>query len=234
MRVIPVIDLMGGVVVRAQGGARATYRPIQTPLAAGAQAGDVVAGFLRLHPFEEVYVADLDAIEGRGDHDALVGDLAARFPAASFWVDRGAGSLPQAQQWLARNAGHLVIGSESQRDLALLAALREHPRIALSLDFRGDAFLGPPGLLASPALWPRRVIAMTLARVGGGGGPDLARLGRVIAAAGGREVIAAGGLRDSGDLRALAQAGAAGVLVASALHDGRLGAAELASHGPSA
>ena len=234
MRVIPVVDLKGGVVVRARGGARATYRPIETPLAATARAEEVVAGFMRLHQFREVYVADLDAIEGRGDHDPLIAQLASRFPAVSFWVDRGAGDLEQAERWLARNAGQLVIGSESQRDLALLAALREHPRVALSLDFRGDAFLGPPELLATPAVWPARVIAMTLAQVGGGAGPDLARLAQVIADAAAREVFAAGGLRDGRDLRALARAGAAGVLAASALHDGRLGAADLASPGSSA
>ena len=42
----------------------------------------------------------------------------------------------------------------------------------LSLDFRGETFLGPQGLLDDAALWPHRVIVMTLARVGGGEGPD--------------------------------------------------------------
>ena len=233
MRVIPVIDLMGGVVVRARGGARETYRPIETPLSPTALAGDVVAGLLRLHPFGTVYAADLDAIEGRGDHDALIAELEARFPQVAFWVDRGTATLAQAEAWLAardRDPGtSLVIGSESQTDLELLRKLRQNPRIILSLDFRGDAFQGPPELLATPAFWPRRVVVMTLARVGTGAGPDLARLAAVIAAAGGREVYAAGGLRDARDLALLEKAGAAGILVASALHDGRLGAADMAA-----
>ena len=258
MRVIPVIDLMGGVVVRARGGARETYRPIETPLSPTAQAADMVAGLLRLHPFDTIYAADLDAIEGRGGHDALLAELEARFPQVVFWVDRGTATLAAAQKWLAardrgppgpplrreNEAGHgaaaradrevrdpgtsLVIGSESQTDLALLRALGQNPRIVLSLDFRGDVFLGPPELLATPALWPQRVIVMTLARVGGGAGPDVERLAAIVATAGGRAIFAAGGLRDAGDLAVLEQAGAAGVLVASALHDGRLGAACLA------
>ena len=52
-------------------------------------------------------------------------------------------------------------------------------RIVLSLDFRGDAFQGPQEILAEPALWPQRVIVMTLARVGSGAGPDLERLAAI-------------------------------------------------------
>ena len=97
----------------------------------------------------------------------------------------------------------------------------------LSLDFRGDAFQGPSEILAEPGLWPRRVIAMTLARVGSGAGPDLTRLAAIRSVAGGRELYAAGGVRDAADLFALKRAGAAGALIATALHDGRLGRADL-------
>ena len=41
------------------------------------------------------------------------------------------------------------------------------------------------------------------------------------------ELLAGGGVRDAGDLRALARAGAAGALVATALHGGAIGAADL-------
>lgn len=227
MRVIPVIDLMSGLAVRARGGLRESYRPIETPLAAGAAPGDVAAGLLRLHPFEALYIADLDAIEGRGDNAAAIEAIAARFPDLQIWLDRGERDLAAARAWFARNTGVLVAGSESQRGLELLRALRDEPRLALSLDFRGDEFLGPPEILANPTLWPGKIIVMTLARVGAGAGPDLARLAEIIRAAGGREVYAAGGLRGAADLAALKAAGAAGVLAASALHDGRLRAADL-------
>jgi phosphoribosylformimino-5-aminoimidazole carboxamide ribotide isomerase len=100
--------------------------------------------------------------------------------------------------------------------------LRVDPRIILSLDFRGDVFQGPQAFLDDEDLWPRRLIVMTLARVGSDAGPDLTRLASIIAKAGSRAVYAAGGLRGKEDLLVLRQAGATGVLVASALHDGRL------------
>ena len=226
MQVIPVIDLMGGVVVRARMGERASYQPIATSLSATARPLDVVAGLLRVHPFRTLYVADLDAIEGKGTQDGVLAELAAAFPGLELWVDNGVAEAGRAARWLADNNGCLVLGSESQRDTALVESLCENPRVVLSLDFRGDAFVGPPALLAQPGLWPERVIVMTLARVGSGAGPDVERLAS-IKAAGARQVIAAGGVRGATDLAALSAAGVVAVLVASALHDGRLGAGEL-------
>jgi phosphoribosylformimino-5-aminoimidazole carboxamide ribotide isomerase len=230
MEIIPVIDLKGGAVVRARHGDRALYRPIETPLAATSNPVDVVAGLLRLHLFRTLYVADLDAIEGRGDAGACLDRIAERFPTLGLWVDDGCADRPSADTLLAKHAGaSLVLGSESQRDTRLLGTLCDDPRVLLSLDFRGDAFQGPPALLADSSVWPTHLIVMTLARVGSGSGPDLDRLQEIIKRAGPRRVYAAGGLRDRGDLAALRAIGAAGVLVASALHDGRLSAEDLAA-----
>ena len=70
---------------------------------------------------------------------------------------------------------------------------------------------------------------MTLAAIGGSGGPDLGRLRQVLALAGSRRVYAAGGVRNRDDLLAIRELGCAGVLVASALHDGRIGTCDLAA-----
>ncbi len=99
----------------------------------------------------------------------------------------------------------------------------------LSLDFDANGFRGPPELLETPNLWPGTIIVMTLDRVGEDRGPDLDRLRDIIASAEGRRVIAAGGVRHRADLKALAEASAAGVLIASALHDQRIGQKEIAA-----
>lgn len=228
MEVIPVLDLQGGQVVHARGGQRHAYPPLRTKLSAGSTPADVLAGLLRLHPFRRLYVADLDAIERRGSHAALLASLARAHPGLEIWLDAGAAdeAALSAVQALGLVA---VLGSESQRDAALLQARRDDPRVVLSLDFRGASFQGPAALLAEAAPWPRRVIAMTLAAVGAAAGPDLARVGAIAARAGDRAVYAAGGVRDAADLAALAAGGAAGALVASALHAGTLDAAALAA-----
>jgi phosphoribosylformimino-5-aminoimidazole carboxamide ribotide isomerase len=222
MQVIPVLDLIGGLVVRARSGDRDAYRPIETPLARSPDPVEVAGGLLGLHPFRTLYVADLDAIRGQGDNFASLARLRAAYPALDLWIDNGAAD--EAAVAATRSYGVPVLGSESQRDLALIAATRE---ALLSLDFRGEAFQGPQKLLTRPEVWPHRLIVMTLGRVGSGAGPDWARLAAIKAIAGERQLYAAGGVRDAADLDALRAAGAAGVLAATALHDGRLAGADL-------
>jgi HisA/HisF family protein len=229
MNIIPVLDLRGGVVVRAQMGQRDRYRPIVSPLSPTSDPEDVTRGLLAVHAFTIFYLADLDAIEGTGGNEHVLRRLRAAFPALAFWVDNGAADAAAADRFLDADFGHLVVGSESQKDMALLRHLAGRDRTVLSLDFRGDAFQGPPELLDDATAWPQRLIVMTLARVGSGAGPDLDRLCAIRDAAGSREIYAAGGVRDGADLAALKSAGIAGALVATSLHDGRLRSSDIAA-----
>ena len=225
MEIIPVIDLKGGVAVRARMGERASYAPIESPLSRSSDPVDVARGYLGLHGFRRIYVADLDGIEGRGRDDRMLVRLRAAFPDIELWVDNGLQDEPACRAWLRQGLGRLVLGSESQSDETLPGRLGA----VLSLDFRGESFIGPPRLLDDAGLWPDEVIVMTLARVGSGLGPDLVRLEAVRHKAPRARVYAAGGVRDAVDLAALEAERVAGALVASALHDGRIGRRELAA-----
>src|SRR5262244_3588520 len=123
MHVIPVLDLQGGMVVRARMGQRDQYRPIETPLSPTSAPIDVARGLLAIHPFATLYVADLDAIAGRGDNDAALAGLRAAFPDVTLWIDNGIADVGRAAAWLAAGLGHLVIGSETQADAALASHL---------------------------------------------------------------------------------------------------------------
>lgn len=231
--VIPVLDLRGGGVVHARRGDRGRYQPLRSTLCAGSGPMEVVRGLLGLHEFRTVYVADLDTIEGTGDNLAAIGELATAFPTLRFWVDAGFRDAEAVRGFLERDLGDAVLGSESLDGIDELEALRSGgawPRVVLSLDFR-DRFLGPPDLPARGDLWPERVIAMTLARVGSGDGPDVRRLAELGRARPLTRLFAAGGVRHGGDLLDLAARGMAGALVATALHDGRIGRRDLPARG---
>ncbi len=222
MHIIPVLDLKGGQVVRAERGRRDLYRPIVTPLSASADIAAVAAGLRTLHPFPAFYVADLDAIMGGAPDEAALAALRGMDRPPELWVDAGlreAGPLAAAlaKPWL-----RPVLGSESQADDALLRRFSGHPGLVLSLDFTAEGFRGPPAILEHAEIWPSTVIVMTLAKVGAGAGPDFGRLQGIVARAGNRAVVAAGGVRGAADLRALASLGIAGALVATCLHDGNL------------
>ncbi|WP_309393046.1 HisA/HisF-related TIM barrel protein [Chelatococcus sambhunathii] len=221
MDVIPVIDLMGGEVVHARRGERDAYRPIESKLVFGSGPLTIVGALMELAPFRRLYVADIDAIRGGRGHDAAVMAIAAAHPDVEIWADRGETDVETLAERRA-DGETSVIGTESFEDARTLAQALKASGGVLSLDHDAAGPVGPDGAHDDPSLWPRRVIVMTLARVGAGEGPDMGRLADVVGKAGGRAVYAAGGVRGLEDLEALRQIGVAGALVASALHDGRL------------
>jgi uncharacterized protein related to proFAR isomerase len=227
--IIPVLDVARGQVVRAVAGKRAAYQPIETPLASSSEPVAVARGLRGLFPFRKFYIADLDGLEGRGRNTHLVPTLSQAFPHLEIWIDAGTGSRGAARAVLAAPVVTLVVGSESIEtvkawsDIAAEAPLRT----VLSLDFRDGEFMGPDQLLADSALWPDRVVVMTLDRVGRDEGPDTGRLGDIIARAGPRRIYAAGGMRNRADLDHVRRTGAAGALVASALHAQKITADDL-------
>lgn len=229
MDVIPVIDVSRGQVVRAVKGVRSAYRPIETPLASSSEPGDIARGLARLFPFRKLYLADLDGIEGRGRNTHIVPALSQALPHAEIWIDAGTGSRSAARAVLAAPVATLVVGTESIETVRIWEDIvAEAPlRTVLSLDFRNGEFMGPDAMISDASLWPSRVIAMTLDRVGANEGPDLSRLHNIVTRAKGRRVYAAGGVRDRGDLDEIRRIGVSGALIASALHSGKISAGDL-------
>ena len=228
--VIPAIDLKGGAVVHASGGMRATYRPIETPLGSAADAIAIARALLAVSEAPALYIADLDAIEGVGNHFELCRDLSSALPQTALWIAAGFSNVTDCAFWLPLGAT-LVIGTESLRFAEDWQELRATfgESLMLSLDFDAEGQRGLASLFAEPAHWPERVIAMSLDRVGTGHGPDVARLRDVVDQAGARSVYASGGMRDIGDLEAAAEAGAGGALIATALHQGAVSQKEIAA-----
>lgn len=229
MEIVPVLDIARGHVVRAVRGDRSSYKPIETPLARGSEPKSVALGLKSLYPFRKIYIADLDGIEGRGRNVHIVPAISSVFPSAEIWIDAGTNSRGAARSILAAPVTTLVIGSESMENTTVFKEIvvEEPQRIVLSLDFLGDEFMGPDALLDDPSIWPSRIIVMTLARIGGDLGPDIKLIERISMRAGNRKIYAAGGIRNISDLVDVRKAGATGAMVASALHDSRLAAADI-------
>jgi phosphoribosylformimino-5-aminoimidazole carboxamide ribotide isomerase len=223
LQVVPVLDVLGGRVVRAVRGERAAYRPIVSSLVAGSAPVDVARALVRRSGSGVLYVADLDALQGGRVQLALLEALLDALPGLVLWVDAGLRDAGDGRR-LCDALGPCatpVFGSESLADVGALDAF---PDAVLSLDSRRARPLDPAGIWAEPARWPGTVVVMTLDRVGAAAGPDLEAFGRLRAQAPDRRWIGAGGVRDAADLAAAAAAGADGWLVASALHDGGLDA----------
>jgi HisA/HisF family protein len=239
MRVVGVIDLKDGTAVHAVRGERERYRPVHSVI--GGDDGDAPAlarGFRAALGLDELYVADLDAIVGAGDNSATVGALARE---ARVMVDAGVSEPARAQALLDLGAHRVIVGTETLTGPdALDRLLAELPSgaLVLSVDLREGRVLSPDAQLAGlPALDAvarlyrrglREAIVLDLARVGSGAGPDVELIADLHGAHPDLDLLAGGGVRDVDDLRALDAAGAAGALVATALHRGVIGPRELA------
>jgi HisA/HisF family protein len=229
--IVPVMDLMGGRVVRARRGERWRYRPLRSALYPDSHPVGVAEALMDLYPFARLYLADLDAIAHRGDNQRAIDRIRRRYPHLELWTDCGIHDATALRRLYARRPQIPVLGSETLRSPAVLRPAAPTARTpVLSLDYLGPRFLGPRALLTDPGLWPPRVILMALERVGAESGPDLDRLRRLSRHTGRRAWYAAGGVRGPQDLARLHAIGATGVLVASALHDGRLDAGLLAHY----
>ena len=163
MSIIPVIDLLGGQVVRAVRGDRLAYKPIESALCRSAQPRVVARVLCEYTASRVLYVADLEALLGRAAQTALVVDLLDELPDdVQLWVDAGFRDRASADAWLAAlgpGAARAlpVFGSES---LASRQAFEEcfaaqAPGV-LSLDRRHGQALDPSGCRDLPSIaWVR-------------------------------------------------------------------------------
>lgn len=239
IRMIPVLDLRGGVAVHALRGHRETYAPVRSVLAPSADPLVLARAFLTRLGCGECYVADLDAIAGRGDQGPTIRAIAQL--GLVVWLDAGVSTPSDAQRAVDHGAAHVIVGTETLRaadDLpALVAAVGRvtaspAPRCVLSLDLRNRRLLG-----RSPAVerldpltlallgWEagiRAFIVLDLARVGSGEGVQTRVALRLRQRLPSAEIVVGGGVRDRADLRTLDGLGFDGALVATALYTGAI------------
>lgn len=223
MRLVAVVDLLQSQAVHARRGDRARYAPLISSLCEGSDPVRVASAMLDARCFDALYIADLDAIQKRGDNFDSLCAIAEVQGATPLWIDAGVQSLSDCERLLEIGNVSVVVGSEALDDAGLIDMLSGCGcDFVLSLDFRGADFLGPAELLERPEVWPANVLAMNLARVGSAMGPDLSLIRMLHERAPSNCIFASGGVRDEADLQAAGQSGAGGALLATCVHDGSL------------
>ena len=229
VRIIGVIDVLGGRAVHAQGGCRHGYRPIENAggMSIQGDANALARMYVDRCGISELYVADLDAIAGGSEQD--VSAIAAL--GVPVWLDAGVSTVSAARRARDRGASSVIIGLETLKSFSALGEIAEAigpEHAGFSLDLRdGQPIAGddaitqlPVDAIASAAsqAGASTIIVLDLARVGSGRGVDLKQLEKVKRAAPGVVLLVGGGVRGVDDLPQLASVGCDGALVATALH----------------
>lgn len=232
MNIIPVIDILNGIVVRGVAGNRDEYRPIQSRLTTSIAPLDIAHAIRAALSLDAFYVADLDAIL----HDRPHNDIYRELSSAGFqlWVDAGLRDVSRGQEVLKSGASAIVAGLETITAPDVLRQMCNEfgaEQLIFSLDLCAGEPMGDvsgwnspePRAIARQAIemGVRRVIVLDLAAVGTGDGPSTLPLCRELR----REypnlaIVTGGGIRHFHDLLACRAAGVDGVLVASSVHSG--------------
>jgi phosphoribosylformimino-5-aminoimidazole carboxamide ribotide isomerase len=234
MHIIPVLDLKGGHVVHGIAGRRQEYRPITSVLTSSTRPLEVARAFRDKLGLVECYIADLDAIAGAAPAFSVFADIQAL--GMRLCVDAGIREPGDAARLAEAGVETVIAGLETISGPEVLGAICAQlgsKRVVFSLDMKDGEILGraarwqasEPRLIALQAiqLGVRRLLLLDLARVGMGGGTGTEQLCKELLCEHPEiEVVAGGGVRGADDMRRLSDAGCGGVLVASALHDGRL------------
>lgn len=223
-RIIFVLDIFEGKAVHAIKGERSKYLPVQ---------GSVVC--VSTEPLEivsavkptEVYIADLDRLQHRGNNFRLIGSISGK---TATMVDIGAAGMGDVEK-AAEIAGTVVVGTETASlELIKKAAEKFGKRINVSIDIKnGRMLMQDSGLVVEPEELIRMlndydigdIIVLDLGRVGTGMGVDIDFLGRLVRISE-HSILLGGGVRDMDDIEELKGIGVSGALVATAIHSGAI------------
>lgn len=234
MQILPVLDLLNGVVVRGVAGRRETYRPIESRICSSPEPLAIARAFRDQLGLHRLYVADLDAILHHRPNLEIYRQLSQ--DGFLLLVDAGIRDLVTAATILEAGAHSIIAGLESIPNPGLLQALVAQcapERVLFSLDLQnGRPLIGEgawsgmsPLQIAQTAVQQgiKRLIVLDLAQVGISAGISTLDLCATIRSQNpGLELITGGGVRNRDDLQVLKKACLDGVLIASALHDGRI------------
>jgi len=224
-----VIDILSGVVVRGIEGQRETYGPIQSRLTGSTAPDDIARALHETFGLKHFYIADLDAIIHQKAADWKLLECWSN-RGWNVWADLGVTGPEYFSTWPAIPGILAVIGTESWAGNPVELIGVQYPPLVLSMDTKNSALWGNASVeYSSPADCLRAwdildipdLLWMDLGKVGSYQGPirsDAIDFARKPA----RRIHAAGGVRGPEDLVQLEEESFDGVLIASALHDGRL------------
>ena len=88
-KIIPVVDLRNGVVVRAVAGDRANYKQLDNAAFKSNDLCRIIEVLLKLSRSDILYIANLNGIAGDNSYDDILYEVLWEFSKVEIWVDNG-------------------------------------------------------------------------------------------------------------------------------------------------
>jgi phosphoribosylformimino-5-aminoimidazole carboxamide ribotide isomerase len=233
MRVIPVIDMLKGKAVQAIRGERQKYQPLKTVLAPSSDPIDIAIAFQESFGFDELYVADLDAILGTASNLEVIKKISDATH-LKIIVDAGVNNPRDAKRILEADAEKVIIATETLTSIKQLEECVKaigRQKIVGSLDYKEEQILTKSeeimklSVTRAAEMFEKKgaseIIFLELSRVGTLQGLETKNLKEIIQTVK-IPVLTGGGIESVREIIALQNLGVAGVLVATALHKGKI------------
>ena len=209
MNIIPAIDLKKGKVVRAVGGDRDSYRPIDLVTTYSSNPITFVKALIIKYRPSTIYLADLDLLNDDGNNIDIIYKIANMFRNKIFWVDMGAKKIKKLN---IKNINPILC-SESCEDIRLINYV--YKNYIHSYDYK-DRSLGTQYFKKLESSYKKKVIFMNISDVGNKKGPDFRYL-RGMPKFSSLEYYVGGGVNSILDIHKLSKMNISGVIVSSLL-----------------
>jgi phosphoribosylformimino-5-aminoimidazole carboxamide ribotide isomerase len=232
-RAIPVIDILNNQAVHAVRGERTNYQPLTSKMFNNSDPLTITKCLTKDYGFEEIYIADLDAIM-HGNPNIHLFEKILKIPRIKVMVDIGISRLDDIVRYSKIGFNKLIIGIETLRTLEDLkegVKVVGTEKLIISLDmFQGKILSKTKRIKNSTPLelinklnlfGVKEIILLDLARVGQKIGGIPQSYLEILKEFNGR-VFVGGGIKNYEDLLNYKYHNFSGILIATALYDGTI------------
>ncbi|MFX1444538.1 MAG: HisA/HisF-related TIM barrel protein [Promethearchaeota archaeon] len=232
-RIIPVIDILNSMAVHAIKGERDKYKPLKSKILNSSDPLEIIKILNHKFQFNEVYIADLDAIIKKNpNHNLLLKIL--EIPGLNVMLDPGITHKNEILIYSKYNLSKLILGLETIKNFEVIEEglrVMGNNRLSISVDMYQGKIISNLKELKNQdplklvkilnKLKIKEIILLDLFRVGqkiGGIPPLFMRFRNQFQG----NLLIGGGVKEFNDLEMMQKNNFSGVLIATALYDGSL------------
>lgn len=231
-RVIPVIDIMNGQAVHASKGKRKQYKPVKSAIADGSAAINLLNAYVAEFGFNEVYIADLDAIVNEKPNFDLIRQILTETDIGLI-LDAGVRNLFDIVELKELGVHKVILATETIDSLDVISdaiAELDSTSIVVSIDMKDKVILARNKQIRNYNIIDlidfcvkqevKEFILLDLIKVGTRSGCYDPLYGSIRRKFPNIQLLLGGGIQDLKDLTNLKSKKIDGALIATALHNG--------------